>query len=106
MPAEYRFKYCGVCKSIRRFRKRVLDHRFHAGLTAATLGLWGIIWAVVVIRALWTHNWRCSHCHHRYRPDTVPYTMGPLPNPDELTDPDVAALEALRTELSSMPSSR
>jgi hypothetical protein len=37
------------------------NHWLHAGLTIATLGLWGISWLAILIgRRIWP--WRCRQC--------------------------------------------
>ena len=83
MYRYHRF-HCVNCQAVRRFRKRVPDHRLHLRFTLLTLGLWSIGWLILTLRYL-RRKWHCTFCYDRPRAvfESPPFASWPTPAPDD-----------------------
>jgi hypothetical protein len=54
--------FCHDCDKNVKLQKKGLNHILHIILTIFTLGVWGLIYVVLLIAALGGFGWKCSEC--------------------------------------------
>ena len=70
MAAKRKDFFCCYCNSLQPFRKRRVDHLLHGVISLLTLGLWGTVWIVLLIRRVF-RPWLCCTCGRKRLPRSV-----------------------------------